>query len=491
MPFIRFDEVTLGYADRRPVLEALNLDFRPGWTGVVGPNGAGKTTLLRALVGLLAPMRGQLHFDVGPVAFVPQRVDALSEPVRALDGLWSKAASRLKRRLDLGIDDLQRWRELSEGQRKRWQIGAALVTQPDVLVLDEPTNHIDRQAHELLLQALLRYRGIGVLVSHDREVLQAVCPRTVIVQGGGALTFNLPYAEARRQLQRVQAEQSEQRAQARSRLKAEARRLHQTRQSAEAAGRQRSARRRMKGVKDHDARGVGAGQRAAKAEAALSKRAGALNTRLQVAQSKLDNLSTTRNKGGKIAFKVQGQTSAVVLQMAHETVEVGGQALLQDVCLVVNRGDHVHLSGSNGAGKSTLLRHLEKRAKACVRISQDRPPEAAQRHREAVLSALPERRSYALQILARLGADPARIVGHAPLTPGLAQQLALVWALTEPIDLLLLDEPTSHLDLFAIERLQDALTSFEGALVLVTHDPALAQAACTETWTIKDGRVHT
>lgn len=491
MPFIRFDEVTLGYADHRPVLEALNLDFRPGWTGVVGANGAGKTTLLRALVGALAPMSGQLHCDVGPVAFVPQRVDEVSGAVRAFDGLWSKASSRLKQRMGLGLDDLSRWQQLSEGQRKRWQIGAALVNQPDVLVLDEPTNHIDQQALDLLVQSLLRYRGIGVLVSHDRQVLQAVCPRTVIVQGGGAQTFNLPYAEARQQLSRLQTERSEQRAQARSQLKAEARRLHQTRQSAEAAGRQRSARRRMKGVKDHDARGVGAGLRAAKAEAALSKRAGALSTRLQAAQAKLEDLSTTRDKGGKVAFQVMGSAAGRVLQIAHEAVTVGGQPLLQDVSLTVNRGDHVHLAGKNGAGKSTLMRHLQTKAKACVRISQDRPAEAAQQHREAVLNAGPERRSYALQILARLGADPARIVGHAPLTPGLAQQLALAWALTEPVDLLLLDEPTSHLDLFAIERLQDALTSFEGALVLITHDPALAEASCTKTWTIEGGQVQT
>ncbi|MCA9552260.1 MAG: ATP-binding cassette domain-containing protein, partial [Myxococcales bacterium] len=197
MPALRLDHATVAYADGTPVLHDLCLHLDPGWTAVVGANGAGKTTLLLALARALPLLQGDLHQDAATVLYVPQRVDHPDPRVLALDADWSRAALRWKARLQLEDDQVARWPTLSEGQRKRWQIAAALAARPDALLLDEPTNHLDAEARALLLDALAGFRGVGVVVSHDRALLGALATRSVRVAGGTAELIALPFEAAR------------------------------------------------------------------------------------------------------------------------------------------------------------------------------------------------------------------------------------------------------------------------------------------------------
>jgi ATPase subunit of ABC transporter with duplicated ATPase domains len=154
------------------------VQFPRAWTGIVGPNGAGKTTLLKVAVGELAAQNGTVARD-GLALYVAQRTD--EPPEMFEDFIWAPDAKLLKSRLRIGDDWTERWETLSHGERKRAQIAVALWREPAVLALDEPSNHIDADARELLVRALIDFGGIGLLVSHDRALLDELCTHCLLL----------------------------------------------------------------------------------------------------------------------------------------------------------------------------------------------------------------------------------------------------------------------------------------------------------------------
>ena len=172
---IRFSGVEFAYETMSaPLLRDLTLHLPLGWTGVVGANGSGKTTLLKLAVGAYRPVVGSVQGPEESV-YCAQRTDdpppLLGPLLAAMDG----AAWEIKGRLGLEADWIERWESLSHGERKRAQIAVALWLEPPVLAVDEPTNHIDAQARALLEGALRDYLGVGLLVSHDRDLLDRLC----------------------------------------------------------------------------------------------------------------------------------------------------------------------------------------------------------------------------------------------------------------------------------------------------------------------------
>ena len=202
--FARLSGLSFSYADSISILSDVTLSLAPGWTGVVGPNGAGKTTLLRLISGELEPVAGHVHLDppTAQIQVCAQTVEAMTLEIesfaRALDG----GARRIQGELRLDPATLSRWPTLSPGERKRWQVGAALAAAPSILMLDEPTDHLDIEARELLVAGVERFRGIGIVVSHDRALLDRItsymCAFTTAARASGAAVTATRSARGRR-----------------------------------------------------------------------------------------------------------------------------------------------------------------------------------------------------------------------------------------------------------------------------------------------------
>ncbi|MCC5947319.1 MAG: ABC-F family ATP-binding cassette domain-containing protein [Nitriliruptoraceae bacterium] len=505
MPSVHLRGVRYAHSSATTILDGVDLDLAAPdpaesrvFTGIVGANGAGKSTLLRLIAGTLSPASGAVEvLAPAPPRLVAQDVDELTDDVLGFSWRWDGAASKLRARLGLDPDDLvegmgRGWGALSPGQRKRWQVAAALADEPDVLLLDQPTNHLDVVARDLLVETLADFRGLGLIVSHDRRVLERLTSRTLRVHRGRLELHAGSYVAASERWRadevaiRAAHDRARRTADRERRLLADVRR---DRHSAEAAPRRE---RRLGGASEPDTREAGRKFAQRKAEAALARRVTQVNARVARAEASADAFELTRDHGGDLGFRHLDSGRPVLARITGDVAHAGGEVLLRDVDLVLHRGQRVHLAGVNGAGKTTLLTALrDVLAATAEQVGVLAQQEADPRAVLAEVAALePGQRGRVLGTLASLGVDPDRVLSTARPSPGEARKLALARFLSGSASVLVLDEPTNHLDLSSIERLEAALREWPGALVLVTHDDALAAAATELTWTVADGRVE-
>lgn len=506
--------VSVAFAALAPVFQDVRVRLVPGWYGLVGANGAGKTTLLRVLAGELAPTDGVVRRDprAASVALCPQEVEVLAEEVQALArggdddiDVDARLACELRGRLGLDPIDLERWGSLSPGERKRWQVGAALAQAPDILLLDEPTNHLDARGRALLVGALRRFRGVGVVVSHDRALLDELPGTTLRVHDARVTAYAGGYGEAAVAWEADRASAEEAHTRAKARVRSTAARLADARREHASADRARSASTRMKDRNDHDARSMGAKVVAGWAEARSGRTVQVVRAELERVERAVPRIERDRTLGGAVFATYARAPSATLLHLdedrigpAGARVVVGeGHAILRDVRLTIGRDERVRITGANGAGKTTLLAALLRSGPPSERIlalPQELAPRDVARLTSALRALDPESRGRVLSVFAALGSDPERVIFRnaevaSKISPGEARKLALAMGLGRHAWALVLDEPTNHLDLPSIERLERALEAYPGCVVVVTHDDAFARATTTRAVRVEGGTV--
>jgi ATPase subunit of ABC transporter with duplicated ATPase domains len=477
----------------------LDIDLPAGarrWVGIVGANGAGKTTLLRLLAGELAPVAGTLdvHSDLAPL-LVPQQVEGPSADVLAFAAEWDAVAARLRGRLGLDPDDLlgaagRGWDALSPGTRKRWQLATALADRPDVLLLDEPTNHLDATARELALAELERFDGLGLVVSHDRTVLERLTDRTLRLHAGTATLHPGSYLTASARWRADEAAAAAAHRKAVRHLRRERTLLADVRRDRHSAEARMHRDRRLAGHTDPDAREAGRRAAQRKAEAELGARVRQHNSRVSRAETELSGLTVDREPGATLTFHHGASGRRVLAQLDGPVHHGGGEVWLEDVHVALHRGERVHVLGANGAGKTSLLVALLAEVpdtEMAAWLPQELPDPRSELTR--LRAQDPTTRGRILGALTALGVDPDRVLTTDDPSPGEARKLALATLLVSDASLLVLDEPTNHLDLPSIERLGEALLAWPGALLLVTHDDALAAATTTSRWQVHDRQV--
>ncbi len=492
MPSLRAHELGFAHDASSALFEDVSFHLTPGWTGLVGANGAGKTTLLRLITGELSPTSGHLKCDARVVC-CEQRVELASDDLQAFAWAHDGLARRLQGRLRLEPAQLERWPTLSPGERKRWQLGAALWSEPDVLLLDEPTNHLDDDGRTLLLDALRGFHGVGVVVSHDRALLDALTHATLRLANGTARLWSASFTPAHALWTEEAEALRDSQLETKRALQKEQQRLDTKRRTLEASARQRNTGARMRNKHDSDARTLGAGFRAEMAEMAHAASLRRTARRADALGEQLAGLQVRDDPGQRLFLAWEPCPRRLVLALGHDAwskilAERRFSTSREAQTLTLGRDEHLWVRGRNGAGKTTLL---DVARGACTLppervlwLPQELTVHDTRTDLERVKALPPEARGRVFQLVHALGVEPERLLASRSPSPGEGRKLRLALGLGQHAWLAVLDEPTNHLDLPAIERLQAALTSYPGALLLVTHDEALGSAVTSRTLTV-------
>jgi ATP-binding cassette subfamily F protein 3 len=493
----------------RLLLSGVDLALHAGWrVGVVGRNGTGKSSLFAALMGELEPDRGDLDLPgKARIAWVAQETPSL--PDTALDFVLSgdrdvhaairmeadafaredwEAVAEAHQKLEAlnGYDASARAGKLlhglgfppethekavsdfSGGWRVRLNVARALMTPSDLLLLDEPTNHLDLDAVLWLEQWLLRYPGTLLVISHDREFLDNVATHTLHLHDGSAKLYTGNYTAFERQ------------------------RAEQLRQQQIAHEKEQAERAHLQSFIDRF-----------KAKASKARQAQSRMKRL----AKLAGTEAVRaERSLHIEFPQPARMPNSLVRLEHADCGYGDTTILHEVGFGLEAGDRIGLLGANGAGKSTLVKtlvgelplvHGERNAHPDMRIGYFAQHTVESLHAgqspiDHLRELSPDSPTQAFRdFLGKWNfAGDRAFESIDGFSGGEKARLALALIAWRQPNVLLLDEPTNHLDLDMREALAEALSDFDGAIVLVSHDRHLIGLVCDRFVRVANGRVE-
>lgn len=455
------------------LFEDLNLDIPPGWTGLVGANGSGKTTLLMIAAKLAVPDGGHVKYS-GLLGYCPQRSERPDTTFEQMlrNDTYDPDIEETCRILGIEADWHERWCTLSQGEQKRAQIATVLAMKSDVLLVDEPTNHLDEDSAKMVFAALKRFKGTGILVSHDRNLLDDLCVRMIFLESGHAILIPGNYSKASAQKLMTEQANEDRRGNYRreiARLETEMkRRVSESKKSDSRVSKRNLAR------KDSDGRAKINLARLTGKDGTAGKLAAAFESRVQRVRN--EYRKTDYKKEYALSFRLKGEQSHrnALAAIPRQTIAMGSSRSLEIPSFTLLPNDRIGISGPNGSGKTTFLRFLISQAdlpEGRLLFLPQEITESEGRNLINEIRKLPsDKLGELLAFVSCLGSAPARLLETEIPSPGELRKLFLALGLTRFPWLVIMDEPTNHLDLPAVELLEKALENIECALILVSHD---------------------
>lgn len=513
MSYIRLENVTTRFAGT-PILADCSLRIEEhDKVGLIGRNGAGKSTLFRLMLGDLDPDEGNIErmrrarmaclrqlpdlrptdtlFDVVLASFgellaaerhlselearmsdgdeaALQAYGAAQEDFQRRGGYEFRAqAKRVLHGLGFTIGDFDlHVSALSGGQRTRLMLALVLLQDADLLLLDEPENHLDLEAREWLEDFLKEWPRAFVIISHDRRMLANVTTRIIEVERGGVRSYSGNYA-----------------------FYAEQKALEREQQQAAFERQQEFIEKEQKWIERFRYKATKAAQ--------VQSRIKRLD-KIERVEAPVAEAASARFMLGEVV-----RSGALVLEARDLSMAYGDLRLYDKLSFTIERGERVGIIGPNGAGKTTLLRHVAGRlhgGSGEVRLGHKVALGFYDQHHEGVNPAgdifseisrarpdlLPEQIRTFMGRFLFTGQDVFKSI--ASLSGGELSRVALAKLILANANLILLDEPTNHLDIASREALEDALAEFPGSILMVSHDRTLIDKLVEKLIIIEHGR---
>ena len=502
---IAFKDLTLRRGSRK-LLENVNVRFQPGQRiGIVGQNGTGKSSLFAMMLGELSPDSGEAeipnHLDIATVrqhtpagdqsaldfvldgdtelraveaklAKAEEEVDgnAMAElhgRMAEIDGYSAVArAAKLLHGLGFAPDTHDAPLDsFSGGWRMRLNLAAALMRRCDLLLLDEPTNHLDMDAVFWLQEYLASHPATLIIISHDRDFLDALISHTLHLEGGRATLYTGNYSE----FETMRAE---------AKLQQQAAYENQQKKLAQLQG--------------------------------FVDRFRAQATKARQAQSKLKQMERMEKVEAahwdtpfSFRFRQPDRLPDTLLRLDNADAGYDGVPLVGGIKMQITAGDRLAILGRNGAGKSTVMKLLAGEmapisgdvqhdkytrvgyfAQHQLEVLDDNASAATHLQRQAPRASEQEIRDFlgGFDFHGDKALEPI-----APFSGGEKARLALALVVYDKPNLLLLDEPTNHLDLDMRHALETALAGYTGAVIMIAHDRHLIDATCDQLWRVDEG----
>ena len=467
MNILSLDKITKAYGERK-VFDEADFFLEDGEkVGIIGINGTGKSTLLKIMAGLEQPDSGKvIRANHIVISYLKQQPDfqenetILEYVLREADmgheqnNLESQAKTML---MNLEITDInQKIGELSGGQKKRVSLVAALLEPADILVLDEPTNHIDNAMSDWLENYLKKYKGALIMVTHDRYFLDAVCNRIVEADKGKLYSYRANYSG----FLQLKMEREE---------------------MCIASDRKR------KSIMRNELAWIMCGARA---------RSTKQKARIQRYEEMKDTKDFARDEKIEIS-SASTRLGRTTVELEHICMSYQDKVLIQDFSYIFLKNDRIGFVGPNGSGKTTLMKIIAGRIKPVsgrvihgqtVKIGYysqeiENSPQsgiAYMNPKSRVIDYIRDTAEYvktrdgqisASQMLEKFlftGEDQYGLIEK--LSGGEKRRLNLLRVLMEAPNVLILDEPTNDLDITTLTILEDYLDNFEGIVIIVSHD---------------------
>lgn len=534
MQFIHLSKISYTYEGQcEPVFKEISFGIAAGERiALVGDNGEGKSTILRIILGELADYRGEITYPrkTPVIGYLPQDMSLISdltvreellstsndlysiirqiddftdrEDLTAAQGLklaelWEEF-NRLKvsdylLKIDTILAELQldryatkSCREISEGEKTRLQLGKLLVKEPDILILDEPTNNLDLE-NMLWLESWIReFPGAVLYVSHDRSFINNTASKIVALVRGSATVVSGNYDTFVTNSENERAHQSVQ-YQEREKL------INKLLEAAQ-------KRRRWASTFQQDTRAEGGGKKFESifnAVRTMHQQAKHIEQRMEMLQKRYKIEKPWREKERKIRFTPAGPTSAHLVTCNGITKSYGSNLVFKELYFHAERGEKIWFSGRNGSGKSTLMRII-------AGLDKDFTGELFWGDRVKIgwfdqnLHNLPaeltlleytkneEREESKIRSFYGCMGLTGEIVNRqiGSLSWGEKTKTQLVKLLTTDYNFLLLDEPTNHLDIATRSMLEDALKEYPGTVIFVSHDRTFISHLATREFSL-------
>ncbi len=479
--------------------------------GIVGPNGSGKTTMMRMIAGEIEPSEGNIFrlpkLRVGFLRQIKEATGSLRDVVMSGSPLWElkERLEDLEQRGDTGDEyiklmgewesrggyELRRKSEeilsglgfsekvfdtpsakLSGGERERAFIGRLLLTEPDLYLMDEPTNNLDYDGLVFLAEFLNKGKIPFIVISHDRYFLDMVTTETAVMERGRIRVFHGNFTDSIRERELLYSQMLKE---------------------------WKAQQEEIKKEKDFIARNI-AGQKTKQAQARRKKL-----DKMDILEKPLREQMLSFNihadlRGGDDVLKLQGLR-----------VDIKDRLLIEKTDKMLHRGDRIGIFGPNGSGKTTFFKSLiasynryrqgerdkDIRWGASIEMAYFEQGhddiDSSKSPFDVIHDFRPAMTEYEIRSLLAVfgvrGDDVFRAVGK--FSGGERTKLSLILMLLTGANLLLLDEPTNHLDIVAMAALEEALRQYDGTILIVSHDRYFLRNVVDKIWAIEDRKLHT